>query len=379
MGTDYHLDKAVHVITSLKKIAGAERSLLNLLGSNFARQNIVISLKTIEAVENQAMEEEFPGTKFVALNCGKFLMPAALTRLRILISEFTPDVVLSWMYHSNVAATLSLAFMSNRPPLIWSVHHGLDAFHKESRSTRIAIALSAFLARVPDEITYVSHRVAAQHKRLFSLARKSSVVANSIKLHGKPAERAAETAHTIGLASRYHKIKDFPAFFTLSRHLLGVMGQVRIIACGDGVILDNPSLHQELSQAGLAANSIELLGQVKEMSTFYNQLDLLLLTSRSEAFGMVLAEAIAHGVACVSTDTGCAREIIGDAGLIIDAATPELSAQQIVRFLDRPKDEREELCQRQTTIIQEKYAPNTIASQFADLLRHIVDSRSSLG
>jgi glycosyltransferase involved in cell wall biosynthesis len=57
---------------------------------------------------------------------------------------------------------------------------------------------------------------------------------------------------------------------------------------------------------------VRLLGRRDDVAPFIASLDLLVSTSRTESFGMVLAEAAACGVPVVATATEGAREIVAD-------------------------------------------------------------------
>lgn len=63
-----------------------------------------------------------------------------------------------------------------------------------------------------------------------------------------------------------------------------------------------------------------------DLEAAYAGADLLVLPSRTEAYGMVLTEAIAHGLPVVATDVGGVREALGEApslpGLVVRPGDP---------------------------------------------------------
>ena len=62
-------------------------------------------------------------------------------------------------------------------------------------------------------------------------------------------------------------------------------------------------------------------------------LDLHILSSKKEAFGMVLLEAMSSGIPCISTNVGEAKSIIGNEDWIIEASDSFSMALKIMDFV----------------------------------------------
>ena len=60
------------------------------------------------------------------------------------------------------------------------------------------------------------------------------------------------------------------------------------------------------------SNNIEFLGNVEDIPSFLSTIDLFVLPSRSEGFGISLIEAMSAGIPCIASDTGGPKEIIGN-------------------------------------------------------------------
>ena len=97
---------------------------------------------------------------------------------------------------------------------------------------------------------------------------------------------------------------------------------------------------------GLDKN-IKFLG-FQDIKTILPKLGLLVLTSISEAFPLVLLEAFASGLPALTTDVGACREIIegssdedralGAAGAVVPIASPEATAEAALEMLtDAPR------------------------------------------
>lgn len=75
-------------------------------------------------------------------------------------------------------------------------------------------------------------------------------------------------------------------------------------------------------------------GFCNELKDIYTQTDLLLMTSDTEGFGMVLTEAMYYGVPCVSFDCPVSpKEIIADAGITVSCYDEEAFSERVIELL----------------------------------------------
>src|SRR5689334_22366015 len=113
--------RVVQIITSLTT-GGAETMLKNVVShaDRAAHEFMVVSLGVKAAI---GAEIERAGVPVIALGGrGGVLLPHQWLRLIRLLRSWRPDVIHSWMYHSNVAAHLvRWTTGARRPRLIASV------------------------------------------------------------------------------------------------------------------------------------------------------------------------------------------------------------------------------------------------------------------
>ena len=87
-------------------------------------------------------------------------------------------------------------------------------------------------------------------------------------------------------------------------------------------------------------NSIEVIGYLKDMETFYEQCDLFCLPSVDEGFGMVVFEAIACSVPVIVTKNVGAADLIkdGEIGHIVDIRSVVQLKDKISRYYDNRQE-----------------------------------------
>jgi glycosyltransferase involved in cell wall biosynthesis len=70
-----------------------------------------------------------------------------------------------------------------------------------------------------------------------------------------------------------------------------------------------------------------------QLADAYDRADVFVLATLRETFGMAVAEAIAHGLPVVSTNTGSIADTVGDAGLLVQPADEAALASALERVI----------------------------------------------
>lgn len=115
---------------------------------------------------------------------------------------------------------------------------------------------------------------------------------------------------------------------------------VRLVVVGEGAL--RPSLEAQVAADGLG-DTVEFLGSVPDIWPHLADADVFAIASRSEAFGIAIAEAMAAGLPVVAPDVGAVRELVrpGETGQTFPAGDPAALAAELVRLLRSP-----DLCAR---------------------------------
>lgn len=126
-----------------------------------------------------------------------------------------------------------------------------------------------------------------------------------------PKPRNQERPLTIGVVSRLETIKGMdlvvPAFTLVKvRHQ-----EMRLLVVGEGSLLKQ--MHEQVHKAGLEG-SVEFAGRQpqEKLTEFYDRIDILLMPSRSEGFGLTAIEGMARGCVVVAARTGGLPEVVRD-------------------------------------------------------------------
>ncbi|GAB2878645.1 GT4 family glycosyltransferase PelF [Paraburkholderia jirisanensis] len=162
------------------------------------------------------------------------------------------------------------------------------------------------------------------------------------------AKRAPQPGKVVALIGRVVPIKDIKTFiralFIASRTLPDIQGWIV------GPEEEDPAYAQEcraLAQSLGLANHVKFLG-FQRIDEILPQVDVLALTSISEALPLVVLEGFAAGVPSITTDVGSCRQLIeghgdedralGSAGLLVPIANPAAFAQAVLELLgDEPR------------------------------------------
>jgi len=109
----------------------------------------------------------------------------------------------------------------------------------------------------------------------------------------------------------------------------------------------------------------------EELPYYYAASDVFVLTSRLEAFGLTLAEAMACGTPVVAANAATASEIMGDAGLLFKVGNSEDLAGKIINVLSN-KNLRKELGTKALKRVLENFNWSKAARKYLDLYLSLV-------
>lgn len=127
---------------------------------------------------------------------------------------------------------------------------------------------------------------------------------------------------------------------------------------------------QDLAKQCDLSDRITFLGNVNDIPGFLRTLDIFVLPSRSEAFGISLVEAMAMGVPCIASRLDGPVEVLksGQLGLLFDADNPRDLANKIKTMLDS-YDRFKTAALENTEHVRKQYDISTMCRQLEQYMR----------
>ena len=260
------------------------------------------------------LAQGLPAGQFHALNAMVNHDPFAAWGLRGIARSFRPDLVLT---HGNRATGICLLpFLGTADKTVQVVHN----FRHKDQLDR-AVAAICVSASVRDSVQ-------AGHPGLMAYD-----VVNFGPLAQRPVKAAPAGVPVLGTLGRLHVNKGLDVMI----HALAVLRDqgvdVRLRVAGDGPEKQNL---ERLAQSLGVAGRIDFCGWVNPAADYLQGIDLFILPSRVEPFGLVVTEAMAAGVPVVATRIDGPREILldGQMGALCANEDPDAMAAAIRACLD---------------------------------------------
>lgn len=124
-------------------------------------------------------------------------------------------------------------------------------------------------------------------------------------------ERSFSRPVTLGVVSRLEKIKGMDLVVPAFARVRAQYPDTRLIVVGDGSLREK--MRQQAQGLG-CADGIEWAGRQPQerLSDWYSRMDIVLMPSRSEGFGLTAIEAMANSCVVVASRTGGLPEVVRD-------------------------------------------------------------------
>lgn len=358
--------KIIHVITNFSQVGGAEQMLIRAI--NASSSDISHKVVSLMGISDSMKERVARPVEYISFGAnGALSLMLSAIKLSKLYRGLDDAYIYSWMYHANFVAALSLFFRRQKIPLFWGVRHSLDDLKGEGVNTKLAIYAGRLLSFKPDVIIHCSKKSMRQHI-LFGYGSKSQSihVPNGYLFPVMGNRTFGVDKCVFGAAGRFHEAKDYRMLFrSLAPILKSNEGSCLKIA-GRGMTYDNKVLLGFLKEFDIAEKQVDLLGPLQDMESFYRSIDFFILSSKTEGFPNVLAEASGVGCIAFSTDVGDAQQII-DKARIVDVADAVSMTALIDSYMKKTPNELKGISNDSANHVRKHFSIDVIAKKLFSL------------
>jgi len=284
---------------------------------------------------------------------------SVMTQLIDLVRFGRFDTVFSFLVHANtIAAAASLFFSRGQVRWLQSIqttqpyphwHWRLQA-RAHKRAERIIVP-SPSISQVANQLARIP-------------LEKFHVIPNAIDPDAFRIERERlPHGFHVGFIGRLDPIKRIPDLL----HAIKLLGPgVYLHVFGGG--LERDGITATIAQLNLR-DAVTMHGPVPRPQDALKQIDLLVLPSSAEGFGLVLIEAMAAGIPVIGTNAPGIRDVVknGETGLLVPVGSPQELAEAIRRVME-DSALRHRLVGHALEDVRERFTWNAVLRQYAELL-----------
>ncbi len=339
--------RVVHLIKA-KGIAGAERHLLDLLPglrTHGVDPYVVLIAEpnnTADTMEAAIREINVPVER-VAIY--RHFEPGLYRVLRDVLLRLQPQIVHTHLMHADVHG-IPAAKWAGVPRIISTRHDDDPARTRQPlrtvygglwRLTDAGIAISEAIKRFcievehapPHKVHVVYHGMPLPVAQIDRTAARQSLAA---ELHLPPDMLFVGDTLFVGMVCRLMEAKGIPDALEAFAQVRDAYPNAHFVIAGDGPLRD--AIEAQIATLNLT-DRVHLLGWRDEPLRVVAALDLLLMPSTREGFGMTLLEAMSQSVPVIGSTASAIPEVIlnNETGLTVPPNDPDALADALRRLL----------------------------------------------
>ncbi len=333
--------KIAHIILTSQN-GGAEKVFIDYIGllKNIGHDNFAIikdDAPYFSKLENLNIKTQKISNK---LGYHDFF---AIKKIKDFLQENQIDIVIAHAGKSMVLAHKARKKITNKKIILVAVNHSNNVKRSLCADLIFSVNKEIFFKTIDKKRT----------------PENSYIIYNGIDLTGfepnfRNYDLPKKSSIILGVIGRFHKTKSFDLVIDALKILREKSSQKIILKiAGDGEEMFN--LQKKVKDLNLE-DSVEFLGWVGDSKDFFSQIDIFILPSKIETFGLVILEAMKLGVPIISTNCDGPREILRNEidGLFIDLKSKESVPNQIAKNVEK-------------LILDEKLANNLVENSYQRL------------
>jgi glycosyltransferase involved in cell wall biosynthesis len=313
--------RSIVIIINALHSGGAEKTCIEIVRRLLPRYEVTVVGLLIGGPAERELRAI--GVRVLLLRAsGPLRAAAALFRLARLLRECKPDVILTFLYFSDLIGALMASVFARGAHVYWNIRNNVLTKEQTGFASYCAARVCARVSRVlPYEVVYCSPVSKAQHEAIGYRPRRSAVVENSAvavpfafssKARSELRKGRFEQEYAFLFAARFDPVKRVDVYIDACARAHRSLGAgVRFLLAGRGMEAGNARLLRMIEATG-CAHRFTLLGFVADRQRLYSAADCLILTSESEGSPNVVYEAIATQLPVIILGTVGTEHIVAD-------------------------------------------------------------------
>lgn len=380
------MKKIVHVIMSLN-IGGAELMLKRLVLHSHQREQFEHIVITLTDLGVMGPELQNRGIRVYSLGIVHSLgmkslptLPLIFLKLQRLLKKIQPDVVQTWMYHSDLLGGLAAKSLGI-DNIIWGIRTTNVALGSSKLTVKLRKLCALLSNYIPTVIICAADAGREVHEKIGYDARKMKVIPNGFDLDSliaTPEQRKilrdecgfTDKEMIVGSVGRFNTVKNQKLFVEAAALIVLENPEVRFLMIGRDNTWDNMKLVSWIEQHNLRDRFV-LLGERSDVPLCLAAMDVFCLHSKTEGFPNVLGEAMAMGLPCVTTDVGDAKLLLGSTGVVVSVSALSV-CKAVSHLLSLDKQDLIDMgaCARQR--LEDNYSLSKIILQYNDVYKSLI-------
>ena len=299
-------------------------------------------------------------------------------KLRSIIKQLKPDIV--YAHSSKAGALARIADLGLKNKVIYNPHGWAFNMQQSAKKKEMYRWVEKISAHFCNKIVCISdaERESALREKICKL-RKLKVIYNGIDIEEIektfPMSRTQlgipKDAFVVGMVGRLSKQKAPDIFVKAAKLIKEKMPNAFFLMVGDGELRDK--IEDLINQYNLSSSFL-ITGWVDNPTTYMKIMDVGMLLSRWEGFGLVLPEYMACGVPIIATSVDAIPDIIRDGvnGMLVDKDNIQLIAKIIKKMVIDTRF-KQDMIKNEQHVVEEKYNAKRVGYETNSMYQLLLD------
>lgn len=299
-------------------------------------------------------------------------------KLRSIIKQLKPDIV--YAHSSKAGAFARIADLGLKNKVIYNPHGWAFNMQQSAKKKEMYRWVEKISAHFCDKIVCISdaERESALREKICK-PDKLKVIYNGIDIkeieNTSPMSRTQlgipKDAFVVGMVGRISKQKAPDTFVKAAKLIKEKIPNAYFLIVGDGELRDK--IENLISQYNLSS-SFWITGWVNNPTAYMKIMDIGMLLSRWEGFGLVLPEYMACGVPIIATRVDAIPDIIRDGvnGMLVDKDNIQLIAK-IIKKIVMDTRFKQDMIKNEQHVVEEKYNAKRVGYETNSMYQLLLD------